>query len=153
MKKILAGLVLVAFLAVLGISSTAKAITEEEAKVLVGKVVAFWKANGKEKTLAEVSNPKGPFVKGDLYAFCNDTSGKVLANGGNPALVGQNHLELKDPEGKLFNKEMIEIVKTKGSGWGNYSWVNPVTKKVQPKTTFVQKIEGTDVYCGSGMWK
>ncbi len=153
MKKVFTGVILVVFMGVLCVASSAQAITQDEAKALVAKVVAFWKANGKEKTLAEVSNTKGSFVKGDLYAFCNDFNGNALDNGGNPALVGQNHLELKDPTGKVFNKEMIDLVKTKGSGWSDYSWVNPVSKKVQPKTTFVQRIEGTDIYCGSGVWK
>ena len=76
-----------------------------------------------------------------------------FCNGGNPSLVGQNHLELKDPSGKLFNKECVDVVKTKGSGWVDYQWVNPVTKKVGAKTVWVQRVEGTDIYIGAGVWK
>jgi cytochrome c len=50
-------------------------------------------------------------------------------------------------------KEMIEVAKTKGSGWVNYSWTNPVTKKVQPKTAWVQRIEGSDWFIGCGVYK
>ncbi|HVN96074.1 MAG TPA: cache domain-containing protein [Syntrophorhabdaceae bacterium] len=153
MKRSLASFILLALIMAFSTLHAAQAFTQDDAKGLVGKVAEFWKANGKDKALAEVSNPKGQFVKGDLYAFCNDLNGVVLANGGNPGLVGQNHAKLKDPEGKLFNEEMIEIVKTKGSGWTDYSWVNPVTKKVQPKTVWVERIKGTDVFCGAGIWK
>lgn len=103
--------------------------------------------------VAEFNNPSGQFKKGDLYVFAQDFNGLMLANGGNPKLTGQNHLELKDPTGKLFVKEMIESAKSKGSGWVNYSWTNPATKKVQPKKTWIQSVEGTDIYVGCGVFQ
>ena len=152
MKRAVVCMVVFAF-AVLVAGYSAHAATQAEAKAMVEKAVAYWKANGKEKAIAEFNNPTGQFVKGDLYVFANQLDGLVLANGGNPKLAGQNHLELKDPSGKPFNKESAELAKTKGSGWIDYEWVNPVSKKLQPKTVWVQRVEGTDVYIGSGIWK
>jgi signal transduction histidine kinase len=117
------------------------------------KAAEFVKANGKEKGVAEIGNPKGQFVKGELYVTLQDTKGAPLANPMNPALIGQNHLGLKDPSGKFFIKDMIEIVNTKGSGWATYTWVNPATKKVQPKKVWVQKVEGTDMYTLCGIFQ
>lgn len=145
-------MVVLAFVALVG-AQVGQAATQAEAKGMVEKAIAYWKANGKEKAIAEFNNPKGQFVKGDLYVFANQLDGLLLANGGNPSLVGQNHLELKDPSGKLFNKECVDVVKTKGSGWVDYQWVNPVTKKVGAKTVWVQRVEGTDIYIGAGVWK
>ena len=142
MKKVTVCLVVV-FALVFGAALVAQAATQADAKAMVEKAVAFYKANGKDKAIAEFNNPNGQFVKGDLYVFANELSGLLLANGGNPKLVGQNHLELKDPSGKFFNKECVEVAKTKGSGWVDYTWVNPVTKKVQPKTVWIQRVEGT----------
>ena len=130
-----------------------QASTLEEAKAFAEKAAAYMKANGKDKAVAEFNNPKGQFFKGDLYVFAQDFNGVMLANGGNPKLVGQNHLELKDPNGKLFVKEMVEIAKTKGGGWASYSWTNPATKKVQPKKTWVQRVEGMDLYVGCGIFQ
>jgi cytochrome c len=48
---------------------------------------------------------------------------------------------------------MVEVAKTKGGGWVDYSWVNPATKKVQPKKTWVQRVEGADMYVGCGIFK
>jgi cytochrome c len=152
MRKVTVCLV-VALAMIFGMVVVGQAATTADAKAMVEKAVAFWKANGKEKAVEEFNNPKGQFVKGDLYVFANELTGLLLANGGNPKLVGQNHLELKDPAGKYFNKECVELAKTKGSGWVDYVWVNPVSKKVQPKTVWIQKVEGTDVYIGSGIWK
>jgi cytochrome c len=152
MKRVLCSVVLVCFM-ILGVTCIVQGATADEAKGIVEKAIAYWKANGKEKAVAEFNNPNGQFVKGDLYVFVNDFSGLILANGGNPKLVGQNHLELKDPTGKYFNKESAEVAKTKGSGWVDYSWTNPATKKVQQKAAWVKRIDGTNIYIGSGIWK
>jgi cytochrome c len=152
MKKVLTGIMLATCM-IFGATLMAQAATLEEAKALAEKGAAYVKANGKDKAIAEINNPNGEFVKGDLYLFLQDFNGVILAHGGNPKLVGQNHFEVKDPTGKFFVKEMIEILKSKGSGWIEYSWTNPATKKVQPKKTWVQKVEGTDMYVGCGIFQ
>jgi cytochrome c len=152
MRKVSIGMVL-GILVVFGMVSLSWASTPEEAKAFGEKAAAYFKANGKDKAVAEFNNPNGQFKKGDLYVFAQDFNGLMLANGGNPKLSGQNHFELKDPTGKFFVKEMIELAKTKGSGWVNYSWTNPQTKKVQPKKTWIQRVEGTDIYIGCGVFQ
>ena len=46
--------------------------TIDEAKTMVEKAEAYYQANGKEKTIQEINNPKGEFVKGELYVFAYD---------------------------------------------------------------------------------
>lgn len=135
-----------------GLASLAPAATLDEAKAMAEKAAAYVKANGKEKAVAEFNNPKGQFVKGDVYVVLQGYDGVLAANGGNPKLVGQNHLELKDPTGKYFVKEMVETAK-KGGGWVTYSWTNPVSKKVQPKKVWVQKVDGADMYVNCGVFQ
>jgi cytochrome c len=151
MKKVIGSMAVVAFIALSAIY--AEAATREDAKAMVEKAYSYLKANGKDKAFAEVDNTGGQFVKGDLYVFVQDFNGICLANGGNPKFVGMNHMELKDPEGKYFMKDLVELAKTKGSGWVDYVWVNPVTKKIQPKTTYVKRIEGMDAFIGCGVFK
>ena len=152
MKRVLMGIVLVT-LVVFGATLMAQAAPLDDAKALAEKAAAFMKANGKDKAIAEFNDPKGQWVKGDLYIIAQDYNGIMLANGGNPKLTGQNHFDVKDPNGKLFVKEMISVAKSKGSGWVEYSWTNPVAKKVQPKKTWVQKVEGMDLYVGCGIFQ
>jgi cytochrome c len=64
-----------------------------------------------------------------------------------------NHLDLKDPNGKYFMKDLVELAKTKGSGWVDYVWVNPTTKKIQPKATYAKRIEGMDAFIACGVFK
>jgi cytochrome c len=125
--------------------------TANEAKVLVEKAAAYVKAEGKEKAFAEFSNPSGKFVDRDLYIFIVDFNGLTLAHGGNAKLVGKNMLELKDADGEFFIKKFIEVAKTKGNGWVDYKWVNPVSKKIEPKSTYIQK--GDEYFFGCGIYK
>jgi cytochrome c len=152
MKRI-ASIAVMVFLGIFAMAICGQAAPLDDAKALAEKAAVFIKDNGKDKGVAEIMNAKGQFVKGDIYVTLQDTKGIALANPMNPALVGQNHLELKDPGGKLFIKENIEVVKTKGSGWVTYTWVNPATKKVQPKKAWVQKVEGTDMYTMCGIFQ
>jgi signal transduction histidine kinase len=151
MKTALVVIVLAVFV-VFGVASLAQAATLAEVKAMAEKAAAYYKANGKDKAVAEFNNPKGQFVKGDVYVVLQGYDGVLLANGGNPKLVGQNHLELKDPTGKYFVKEMVEAAK-KGGGWVTYSWTNPLTKKVQPKKVWVQKVEGAEMYVNCGLFE
>ena len=125
--------------------------TSKEAQVLVGKAIAYYKANGKDKAFAAINDPKGQFVKKDLYVFAFDFNGVCLAHGANKALIGKDLSQLKDSNGKLFITEMSQGAKTKGKGWQDYNWTNPVSKKIEPKSSYYVK-EG-DIYFGCGIYK
>jgi hypothetical protein len=123
----------------------------DEAKAMVEKASALIKSEGREKALAEIGNPQGPFVKGEMYVFAYDLTATMVAHPVNPKLVGKNLLDVPDAEGKLFRKEIVELAKTKGSGWVDYKYKNPQTSKIESKTTYIQK-EGDVVLC-CGIYK
>jgi cytochrome c len=125
--------------------------TADEAKAMMKKAVAYVKAVGKDKAFAEFTNQKGKFIDRDLYIFAVDFTGKTLAHGGNDKLVGKDLYGLKDADGKPFIQSFIEVAKTKGSGWVDYKWQNPVTKTIEDKSTYVQKID--DYFLGCGIYK
>lgn len=120
----------------------------EEATALVKKAVAYLKANGKEKAFAEFSNPNGQFKDRDLYIVVNDMNGKNLAHGVNPKLIDKNLIDLKDVEGKYFVKGFIELAGSKGKGWVDYKWPNPVTKAIEQKSSYIEKVDDMIVLCG-----
>lgn len=120
----------------------------DEATALIEKSIAFYKANGKEKALAEISNPSGQFVKGELYVFIWNLNGTVIAHGTNQKLIGKDVSGLKDADGKMFVKQGIELSKSKGSGWVDYRWSNPVSKKMERKSTYVKKVDDMIFCCG-----
>jgi cytochrome c len=122
-----------------------------EAEAMVKKAVAFMKANGKEKALAEFSNPKGQFVDRDLYIFAYDLNGKCVGHGANQKMIGIDLIGMKDPDGKEYVKERVEIAKTKGKGWQDYKFPNPVSKQIEQKSAYLEKAD--DLIIGCGVYK
>lgn len=120
----------------------------EDAMAMVQRAVAYIKENGREKALAEFigSNPK--FKQGDLYIFVTSSTGTMLAHGTNPKLVGKDLIDLKDADGKLFVKSYIELANSKGKGWVDYKWPNPVDSTIQIKSTYIEKLDDMIVGCG-----
>ncbi len=151
MKKLIATVVGVSFLMLIGVNTALAAAqfgTAAEAEALVKKAVQLIKSEGKEKAFAELNNPKGKFVDRDLYIFVYDMSGKCVAHGFNSKMIGKELIEMKDTDGKFFVKERIEIAKTKGKGWQDYKFTDPLTKKIEPKTAYVERLDDLIVGCG-----
>jgi cytochrome c len=139
-------------LALCGISAAAEKGSREEAVAMVKKAVAMVKTEGKQKTFAAISDPANTtFHDRDLYIYIYDFNGIALAHGNNPKMVGKSSITLKDNENKLIVKEMINVAKTKGSGWVDFKWPNPVTKTVETKAGYVEKVD--DFLIGSGAYK
>jgi signal transduction histidine kinase len=63
-------------------------------------------------------------------------------------MVGKDLIELKDPDGVYFVKERIKLANTAGNGWQDYKFTNPVTKKVEPKTMYIEKFDNYIFACG-----
>jgi len=125
--------------------------SQAEATAMVKKGVAFIKANGKDKAYAEISNKQGQFTDRDLYLVVYGLDGVVRAHGANEKMVGKNLLELKDVDGKSFVKERVELAASKGTFWQDYKFTNPVSKKIEPKSAYCEKLDDSAV-CG-GVYK
>lgn len=127
--------------------------TADEAKALTEKALAHIKAAGPDKAYEDFSAKDGKWQNKDLYVFVVRFDGVTVAHGANKALAGKNMLELKDPTGKPFMKDMIETAKSKGSGWVDYMFTDPTTKKTLPKSSYVARIPGIDAFVGVGIYK
>ena len=121
--------------------------TKEEAVAMVKKGVAFIRSQGKEKGYAEISTKGGKFSAGDLYLVVYGHDGVVRAHGANEKMVGKNLIDLKDVDGKPFVKERVELSQSKGTFWQDYKFTNPVSKKIEPKQMYCEKLDDVAV-CG-----
>src|SRR5690349_12715090 len=130
-----------------GYATAAEFATKEEAIAMVQKAVAFINEQGTDKAYAEFSNKGGGFHDRDLYITVLDLDGKVLAHGQREDLIGKVLVALKDPDGKLFIKERIELARQQSSFWQNYKFMNPVTKQVEPKQMYCERLSQTMI-CG-----
>ena len=128
--------------------ATAAEYTRDDAVKMVEKAAAFSRANGKDKLITEVNVRNGRFHQGELYVYVTDLAYTILAHPVNPRLIGQYIVDVPDVDGKPYRKEMVEMAKTKGHGWVDYKYKNPVSGKVEPKTSYLSKTGDMIIICG-----
>lgn len=120
--------------------------TEADAKTLLNKAITHITKAGTDTALKDFSDKAGPFVDHDLYVLCEDFNGKILAHGGNPALVG------RETKGSELTDQFIHIASSpSGEGAADYDWADPTTKKVAKKTTIIKK--AGNIFCGVGFFR
>lgn len=122
-------------------------VTRAEAEAMVKKAVAYIKANGREKSYAEVNRKDGPFTDRDLYITVYGTDGVVRAHGANLKMINRNLMDIKDVDGKEFVRERLELARKKLPFWQEYKFTNPVSRKTEPKAMYCQPYEEV-VVCG-----
>lgn len=148
MKKIFVFGLVVLFLFV-GLAYAQKKATKESCQTLVKKAVAYYKEVGREKALAAFNDPKGKFADGEDYLSIYDLNGVVVGHGANASLIGKKMIDVKDPKGKFLIKEFIEKAQKPGdSGWVDYHWTNPVSKKVEPKSSYFVRVDDLIIQAG-----
>jgi cytochrome c len=132
--------------------SAAEFGTKDEAVAMVKRVQAEFKKDGPAATFKAVSDKTvAEYHDRDLYPFIYDMSGKCVAHGARPALIGKNLIDLKDQDGKLLIREMVTLAKGPGSGWVDYKWPNPLNNKIEDKSSYVEKMG--DYFVGVGIYK
>lgn len=138
----------------LGITAAVAAeqrVTAKEAEAMVKKGVVYIKANPREKSMADITDKHGQFVDRELYLTVYKLDGTALAHGANEKFVGKNMLDLRDAEGKEHIRERMELAKTKTAFWHDFKFVNPVNKKMEPKSMYCERADEL-VVCG-GIYK
>jgi len=124
--------------------------TPDDARAMVRNAVDYYRIHGREGILREINNPQGSFRKGDLYAFVYDRNMTVVAHPFKPELIGRNLIDKKDWEGgKFFRQEIKKIAQSKGTGWVDYEYENPVSKLRDPKTTYVERVDDLIICAGA----
>lgn len=125
--------------------------TTDDAVAMVKRAVAYLNKNGKDKAIAAFNDPNGEFVAGDLYVIMLDEKGVALAHGQNPRMVNKNIMEMM--AGDVYPvKEFIKIANSPaGRGWVKYQWPNSISKKIEQKSTYVER--AGEYYLGVGVYQ
>jgi signal transduction histidine kinase len=92
---------------------------------------------------------------GDVYIFIDRFDGVVLLLPPTPETEGKNLIDWQDAKGKKVVREIVQVAKTKGSGWIEYYWPKPGEQKQSKKLSYVKKAKlpsGEEVAVGSGMY-
>jgi cytochrome c len=126
--------------------------SEKDAIAMVERGVALVKAQGKDEMIKKINAKDAQYVQGELYIDMRDLkTGIVLAHPYNPSIVGKDLTDVPDANGKKYRREIIELAAAKGKGWVDYQYKNPTSGKIEPKTTFIQRVD--DVVLEAGIYK
>jgi signal transduction histidine kinase len=148
-------------LAVLALSAAAFALpaaaqergTRDDAKALNDAAVAHIKKVGLDQAAKDFGSDKAKWAPKDIFPFVQEFSG-VMRFHINDKMIGKNFLEVKDASGKEFAKEMISVARSaKSAGWVEYEWTHQVTKKIEDKTSYIQRVPGMDAFVGVGIYR
>ncbi len=112
--------------------------SREEAIAMVRRVQDKFKKDGPDATFRAITQKE--FNDRDLYPFVFDLNGLNVGTGGNSVLVGKNLISLRDQDGKYQIQEMIAVAKGAGAGWVGYRWPHPVTRKLEDKSSYVERM-------------
>ena len=125
--------------------------SNETLVAFVESAVAYAHANGKEKALAEFSDPNGTFFRGELYIYAYDFNNTTLAHPFDPEKIGVNRAEELDAFGNPYTRQFIDAAK-KGSGFVRFYYINPAhDRTVESKLGYVMKVD-EDWWLGSGVY-
>jgi polar amino acid transport system substrate-binding protein len=107
--------------------------------------------NGTEEALKAFSDPRGGFIRDDMYVFAYDFNGTLLAHPYLPGLIGRNNTDLIDPNGVPMIGNLIEIAR-RGHGFAYNVYPNPNNKdQTGLKLLYVLRVDD-NLWLGSGIY-
>jgi len=92
------------------------------------------------------------FGKGEGYIWINDTSPRMIMHPQSPELDGTDLSGIKDSDGRKLFVEMVNLCKSRGSGFVEYQWPKPDQLHPQPKISFVKLYKPWGWIIGSGVY-
>jgi cytochrome c len=121
--------------------------TKDDAMAIVKKAIAKIKAEGPEKAYVEI-NKGGEFLNGELYVIVQTFDAKMLVQSANNKMVGKDLIDAQDVDGNYFSRDLGELERKQVSFWYEFKFVNPATKKIQPKDIYCERLDQTVVCVG-----
>ena len=138
-----------------GYADTPGSETDEAKRIeeLVNNAVALVDDEG-EAAFAQFRKKDSKWFAGETYIFAFDMKGTNIVHASQPELEGTNLIDLKDVNGKAFIQEIIEVAKTKGSGWVDYMWPKPGETEPSRKLSYIKtaKVGDEELIIASGLY-
>ena len=126
--------------------------TEKDAIAMTERGAALIKAQGKDAMVRKINAKDPAYVQGSLYIDMRDLyTGIVLAHPINSSIVGKDLTDVPDASGKRYRREIIELAQKSGKGWVEYLYKNPTNGKIEPKNTYILRVD--DVVLEAGIYK
>ena len=135
---------------------------QNEVRSAVDQALSLVAAYANDESLGGIAERKSAAMKaigimrygqsGKEYFWLKDTQSTMLMHPHAPQLVGKDLSDLKDPSGKKFFSEMVQVVKNYGEGFVTYLWPKPGSDKPVPKVSFVKEYKPWGWIIGTGVY-
>lgn len=106
----------------------------------------------KEEALKAFNEPSGKFVKGELYIIAYDFNGTRLAHPYMPEAIGENAINVTDPNGVDQIRNMRDLAANFGDGFFYYIWPNPARSNARELKLFYVTKVNDEWFLGSGIY-
>jgi methyl-accepting chemotaxis protein len=122
---------------------------KEDAVFLVDSAVHHAETAGLADMLDKVNDlVERQFADRDLYLVIVTLNGEIIAHGGNPRLLKIDARKQRDPDGKAFGLDIVNVAKTQGTGWVDFKFAHPVTQEIKAKSAYVRRMSDCIISCG-----
>lgn len=123
--------------------------TADEAVELVRRAVAHCREVGLAQGLRDISAPDSAFRDRDLYVSGHDDRHVLvcLSAASTTRTLGSDESGLLDGAGMAVVRRIVEVGRA-GGGWFDYTFRNPASGELAPKTSYVERHEGINFLCG-----
>lgn len=125
--------------------------TADEAFALVHRAVDLVATAGVASASAQFHDQKGAFRDRDQYIFVINRQGVYEVFGSSPERVGRAIRDTPGVDGDYCLREFFAAAE-RGGDWVDYEVVNPVTRVVDEKTSFIMPLD-EDHIIGCGVFK
>jgi hypothetical protein len=117
----------------------------------VANAAEFARENGRVKAIAAFNDPNGSFTIGRLHVFAIDYNGTIIADSGEPAIVGTNIGIMTDSFGIPITANLAETARF-GRGYVSYTYPNPEkNNSFEDQIAVVEDVDGT-YYVAAGIF-
>jgi methyl-accepting chemotaxis protein len=122
----------------------------DEARNLLTRALALVRGQGLAGATPVLQSREQGFVDRDLYVFAIDRDGQYRLHGAKPAMQGKRVHEVPGIDGNRFVRDAWAV--PEDGGWVEYDIVNPETGQVQPKASFMVRLD-KQLVLGCGIYR
>jgi len=124
--------------------------TADEAFALVKKGVALFQQKRQQALAIITADVRHEFADKDMYVFAFNREGQYLAFGNNAEKLKVNLFHVPGLDGRKLVADAFNV--SQEGGWVDYQITNPVSKKIEHKTSYVE-IVSDNIVLGCGIYK
>lgn len=153
---------LLSFLSIRDVSDTRWETRDAELRTVVDNALGVITANYARFEAGEITEEEAQSLsksavgdmryRGEEYVFINSFDAFMVMNPFNRAAEGSDRSQVADKNGKLFQLEMAQRVKTEGAGFIDYAWTRPNSEEIADKRVYFAGFEPWQWIVATGIY-